>query len=149
VPSTLANLARLRDEARAALVGRSFPRVIYHADLRSKHVQVERDGRVVALLDFGSAESFDLPYFDLLHFLAHERKQAERLTAAQAWQLVCDPARLRDWERDALDDYAQRLALDDDYRRTLERIYPVLVAAMAETHWDYSRPRWLHRQFGL
>jgi len=25
----------------------------------------------------------------------------------------------------------------------------VFVAAMAEKNWDYSRPRWLHRQFGL
>jgi len=25
----------------------------------------------------------------------------------------------------------------------------VLVAGMAERNWDYSRPRWVHRQFGL
>jgi hypothetical protein len=25
----------------------------------------------------------------------------------------------------------------------------VLVAAMAERHWDFSRPRWLRRQFGI
>ena len=25
----------------------------------------------------------------------------------------------------------------------------VLVAAMAEKNWDYSRPRWLHEQFGI
>jgi len=28
-------------------------------------------------------------------------------------------------------------------------LYPVLVAAMAEKNWDYSRPRWLHASFGL
>jgi hypothetical protein len=27
--------------------------------------------------------------------------------------------------------------------------YPLLLAAMAESHWDYSRPRWVHRQFDL
>ena len=34
-------------------------------------------------------------------------------------------------------------------RRALEELYPVLVAAMAEKNWDYSRPRWLHAGFGL
>jgi hypothetical protein len=31
----------------------------------------------------------------------------------------------------------------------MEAAYPVFVAAMAEATWDYSRPRWLHRQFGI
>jgi aminoglycoside phosphotransferase (APT) family kinase protein len=148
VPATIANVARMRDQARSALVGRTFPRVVYHADLRSKHVQVERDGRVLGYLDWGSGEIAGLPYFDLLHFIAHERKQAEGLTAAEAWRIVRE-RELRDWERAALDDYARRLELDDGYRRALEGLYPVLVAAMAESHWDFSRPRWLQRQFGV
>ena len=148
VPATLANLARMRDDARRELVGCVFPRVVYHADLRSKHVQVERDGRVLGLLDWGSGEIAGLPYFDLLHFVAHERKQVHGLTAAEAWRIVRERA-LLDHERAALDDYARRVGLDDGYRRAIERIYPVLVAAMAESHWDYSRPRWLHRQFGV
>jgi hypothetical protein len=28
-------------------------------------------------------------------------------------------------------------------------LYPMLVAATAEQHWDYSRPRWLHSQFDV
>jgi hypothetical protein len=49
----------------------------------------------------------------------------------------------------ALDDYARRTELDETCRRAIEQIYPVLVAAMAEGHWDFSRPRWLRRQFGV
>ena len=56
---------------------------------------------------------------------------------------------LRDHERAALDSYAQSLELEPAYCRAIERIYPVLVAAMAEKNWDYSRPRWLARQFGV
>lgn len=41
------------------------------------------------------------------------------------------------------------LARDEETRAALELFYPASVAAMAEKNWDYSRPRWLHRQFGL
>ncbi len=148
-PETAANLRRMLERARAGLVGRAFPRVLYHADLRSKHIQVDARGRIVALLDWGSGEERDLPYFDLLHLVAHERKQAEGWDAERAWALVRERTDLRAFERAALDDYSARLGLDDEYRRTLEAIYPVLVAAMAESHWDFSRPRWLRRQFGI
>jgi len=148
-PDTAANLRSMLARAREQLVGRSFPRVVYHADLRSKHIQVDARGRIVALLDWGSGEESDLPYFDLFHLLVHERKQADDLDAASAWRLVRERTGLREWERAALDDYAQRLGLDDEYRRAVEGFYPVLVAAMAESHWDFSRPRWLRRQFGI
>jgi aminoglycoside phosphotransferase (APT) family kinase protein len=148
-PDTAANLRSMLARAREQLLGRSFPRVVYHADLRSKHIQVDARGRIVALLDWGSGEESDLPYFDLFHLLVHERKQAGDLDAASAWKLVRERAGLRDWERAALDDYARRLGLDDEYRRAVEGFYPVLVAAMAESHWDFSRPRWLRRQFGI
>ncbi len=148
-PDTAGNLRSMAARAKEQLVGRSFPRVVYHADLRSKHVQVDARGRITALLDWGSGEERDLPYFDLFHLIVHERKQAEGLDARTAWRLVCDPRARREHESAALDDYAQRLGLDDEYRRALEGFYPVLVAAMAESHWDYSRPRWLRRQFGI
>jgi len=148
-PDTAANLRSMLSRAREQLLGRSFPRVVYHADLRSKHIQVDARGRIVALLDWGSGEDSDLPYFDLFHLLVHERKQAGALDAASAWKLVRERTDLRDWERAALEDYARRLGLDDAYCRALEGFYPVLVAAMAETHWDFSRPRWLRRQFGI
>jgi len=147
VPSTLGWLERMRAEAREALVGRSFPRVLQHADLRSKHVQVLRDGSVVGFLDWGSSEMGDLPYFDLLHLLVHERKQEAQLGAGEAWRLVRGREGLRAHEAAALEDHARRLGLDETYCRTVEGLYPVLVAAMAERNWDYSRPRWLHRQF--
>ncbi len=146
---TRAALARLRAEARDEWLGLRFPLVVQHADLRSKHVQVERDGRVVALLDWGSAEDGDLPGFDLLHYLLHERKQAEGLDARAMWRLALEPERLRDSERAALERHASLLGVEERYFGALSRIYPVLVAAMAERHWDYSRPRWLRRQFGL
>ena len=149
VPSTLHALARMRDEARERLVGLPLPLVFHHADLRSKHVQVEPDGRVLGYLDWGSSVDVDLPYFDLLHLVAHDRKQQVGLSTGDAWQLLRGGRGLRDFEREALDDYAARLALPPAYRRALEDLYPAFVGAMAEANWDYSRPRWVHRNFGI
>lgn len=147
VPATIANLARMRDAAREALVGECFPLVFHHADLRAKHVQVRTDGSVIGYLDWGSSEPVDLPYFDLLHLLAHERKNEAGLSAAQAWALVRDRRGLRPAECAALESYCASIGLSDRARAALEAIYPVLVAAMAEFNWDYSRPRWLATQF--
>lgn len=147
VPATIANLWRMRDVAREALIGESFPLVFHHADLRAKHVQVRPDGSVIGYLDWGSSEAVDLPYFDLLHLLAHERKNEAGLSAAQAWALVRDRRALRAAESAALDSYCASIGLSERARAALEAIYPVLVAAMAEFNWDYSRPRWLATQF--
>jgi aminoglycoside phosphotransferase (APT) family kinase protein len=149
VASTLAALERMRAAARAALLGTRFPRVLMHHDLRGKHVAVEPDGRVLGYLDWGTADPEGLPLFDLFHLVVHERKQALGLTAGEAWRQVREHQRLEDDEQAALDGYARALALDPAYVACLGAIYPVLVAAMAETHWNYSRPRWLHREFGL
>ena len=149
VEATRSNLRRLREESAELLIGRSFPRVLYHADLRSKHVQMRPDGHVIGYLDWGPSETDDLPYYDLLHLICHERKQEADLRAEEAWAIVREGERLRDYERAALEDYAGRLGLDPLYCRAIERIYPVLVAATVERNWDYSRPRWLHREFGL
>lgn len=149
VPRTIERLAALRQELRASLIGASFPLVLQHADLRSKHVQLADDGSVIGFLDWGSSELLDLPYFDVLHLVAHERKQEAGLSAQQAWELVRDPRRLREHERRALDGYCEQLGIPDGVRRAIESMYPVLVAAMAERNWDYSRPRWLARQFGI
>ena len=149
VKSTIVNLDRMCEEARERLAGRHFPRVIYHADLRSKHVVLDHEGGVRAYLDWGSSEASDLPYFDLLHLIVHERKQEAGSSAGAAWQLLARPDGLRPAERAALDDYATLVGLTTEVRKVLEAIYPVLVAAMAEKNWDYSRPRWLHDSFGL
>lgn len=149
VPSTIQALARMRDEYRARFVKKRIARVLYHADLRGKHVQLARDGSVIGYLDWGTTEPAGLPYFDLLHLVVHERKQAHGCTAGEAWRMVRDRTTLHEFEAAALASYRDALELDDDTARALEEIYPVLVAAMAERNWDYSRPRWLHRQFGI
>lgn len=149
VPSTIARLERLRDELRERLVGEPLARVLYHADLRGKHVQIDDEGRVLGYLDWGTTEPEGLPYFDLLHLVVHERKQELRCSAQRAWELVRDRIELRDDENAALDGYARAVGLRAEGQRAIAELYPVLVAAMAEKNWDYSRPRWLHRQFGI
>lgn len=149
VQSTIARLERLRDELRERLVGEPLARVLYHADLRGKHVQIDDDGNVLGYLDWGTTEPEGLPYFDLLHLVVHERKQELRCSAQHAWELVRDRLELRDDEDAALDGYARAVGLGPQGQRAIAELYPVLVAAMAEKNWDYSRPRWLHRQFGL
>ncbi len=149
VESTLVHLGRLRERARQALLGRTFPLVLTHQDLRSKHVQVEPDGAVVGYLDWGTADERGLPFLDLFHLIVHERKHEAGLGAGAAWRIARERAELREHERRALDSYGAALGLDAEFRSLVEELYPVLVAAMAEEHWDYSRPRWLHRQFGI
>jgi len=142
-------LAAQRVEARARMIGLVFPRVLYHSDLRSKHVQVEADGRVLGYLDWGSSESSDLPYFDPLHLLVHERKQAAGVRPAEAWRTLRERSARRPEEERALAAYCEALGLSEEYRLALEAIYPVLVSAMAARNWEYGRPHWLERSFGL
>jgi aminoglycoside phosphotransferase (APT) family kinase protein len=149
VPSTLEWLARMRERSREWLIGERMPRVIYHADLRSKHVQLDARGRVLGYLDWGSSEPSDLPYFDLLHLLVHERKQESGMSTGAAWRLAIGRDKLRAFERAALEDYQRRLGLSDRYCRAIEELYPLFVTAMAEKNWEYSRPRWMHRAFDV
>src|SRR4029079_5340708 len=146
---TIAALERMREQYRTRFVGRMIPRVLYHADLRGKHVQVAPDGSVIGYLDWGTAEPDGLPLVDLLHLVIHERKQELGCNAGDAWRLVRDRRGLRKYEEDALSFYATALGLEADVVRAITELYPVLVAAMAEKNWDYSRPRWLHEQFGI
>lgn len=149
VPSTLEWLARMRERSREWLLGEPLPRVIYHADLRSKHVQLDAHGKVLGYLDWGSSESSDLPYVDLLHLIVHERKQESGMSTGAAWRLAIGRDKLRPFERAALEDYQRRLGLTDRYCRAIEELYPLFVTAMAEKNWEYSRPRWMHRSFGI
>lgn len=142
-------LARLRDETREQVLGLECPLVLYHADLRSKHIQVDERGRVLGYLDWGSSVDADLPYADLLQFLVHEYKQSRCGSAREAWELLRAPGGPTSRERELLDDYARRLGLARQYCRAMEAAFPVFVAAMAEANWDYSRPRWMHAQFGI
>jgi aminoglycoside phosphotransferase (APT) family kinase protein len=149
-PRTIEALQQMEHDARATLVGQTFPLVRTHGDLRSKHVQVTPEGQVLGYLDWGSTTEQDLPLFDLLHLLIHERKQEADLTTGQAWHLLDDDhAGIRPHEQAALDSYIQALNLPLPITAAIEALYPLLVADVAESNWDYSRPRWVHRQFGL
>ena len=153
VPSTLRELERLRDLARERLLGRPLPLVHAHGDLRGKHVQVREDGAVVGFLDWGVSQPSGLPVFDLLHLVVHQRKQEADLSAREAWHLLLRPAGARDGlrppEREAILEHAAQVGVEPDVLAVLQLLYPVLVADVAERSWDYSRPRWLHRHFGL
>lgn len=142
-------LDSLRERARALLLGRPLRRALCHGDLRGKHVQVRADGALVGLLDWGTAEAGGLPYHDLLHLVVHERKQELGGTPGDAWRALCGRGEARPEESAALDDYARRAELDGEARRALELCYPAVVAWVAEANWDYSRPRWIERQFQL
>ncbi len=149
VPSTIANLERLCAATRERLVGRPLPLVRCHADLRSKHVQVDEDGHVLAYLDWSTNEPEGLPYYDLLHLMIHQQKREDGCSAGDAWRRVCAREELRDHERACLDWYTRTVGLESDVARAIEAMYPVLIGAMVESNWEYSRPRWLHRHFGL
>jgi aminoglycoside phosphotransferase (APT) family kinase protein len=142
-------IARALEDAERRALGLEVPLVVYHADLRAKHVQVDGHGNLLGFLDWGSSEDQGLPYFDLLNLLLHERKQEAGLSAGEAWELVRGWRGLRAGERSALADYAARLCLPAEYLRLIEDLHPALVAAMAEANWDYSRPRWLARNWGV
>lgn len=142
-------LQRLVAEARQRMLGRPMASALYHADLRAKHVGVQADGRLVGVLDWGASERSFVPYVDVLHLVLHQRKQEEGCTLGAAAALVREPGRLREHERAALDRYCAALGLDAELRRGIESLYPVFVAGMAERNWDYSRPDWVHRHFGL
>jgi len=147
VDATVRRLEELCQRARATLVGRRLPIVLMHQDLRSKHVQVDEDGRVLGYLDWGTADETGVPGFDLMHLIVHERKQEAGLSAAEAWRIVREGDQLRPHEREALQSHAAAVGLDQDLLELVGECYPVLVAAMAEANWDFSRPRWMHRQF--
>ena len=136
--------------AREQLIGARFPLMRSHGDLRSKHVQVDQDGGVLGYLDWGATEERDLPLFDLLHLIINERKQEAQSTIGDAWRDYCaGSAAPREHERAAIDEYSDRLELSTEVQRGIEAIYPLFVADAAEKNWDYSRPRWVLRQFGL
>ncbi len=148
-PAARAELERLREQARTQLTGRELPLVRVHGDVRAKHVQVRSDGSFLGLLDWGISEDSGLPAFDLAHLVVHQRKQEHASSAGAAWRAVRDPATRAPHEAQVLRDYATAVDLAPDLLETLLRIYPVLVADIAERSWDYSRPRWLERQFEL
>ena len=148
-PGTRGRVREMVERAREGLVGRSLRLGVYHADLRAKHLQVDRDGAIVGYLDWGASEERFLPLVDLLHLVIHQRKQETGGSFGAAWRSVLEPSRRRPWEQRAFIDYLDRAGLDHALLPLLLDLYPVLVAGMAELNWDYSRPDWVRRQFEL
>ena len=60
-----------------------------------------------------------------------------------------DRVGLRPAEEEALDGYVEALGMEESLRRLVADLYPLFIAGVAERNWDYSRPRWLNRLFGL
>ncbi len=145
----VSDLRRLTDAASELLLGESLPRVLYHSDLRAKHVQVDAAGALLGFMDWGSAVRADLPYFDLLNLVLHDRKQGRGGEIGDAWRDLHSDAGLTRKELRPLDAYAEAIGLGPRARVAIELLFPVLVGAMAEGNWDYSRPAWMARSFGL
>ena len=140
-----AELRRLRER----LVGRRLPLVFHHADLRAKHMMVGPRGQFAGALDLGSAEERFLPVVDLLHHLGHQRKQARGCSSAEAWHALRSPATRSPSEEACLRRHQADLGLEDEVLEALLDAYPLLVAGMAERNWDWSRPAWIRREFGV
>jgi aminoglycoside phosphotransferase (APT) family kinase protein len=142
-------LARMEREARAALLAAELPRVVQHGDLRAKHVLLARDGAVLGYVDWGTATLADLPGFDLAHLLVHDMKQRTGEREGAIWRRLLARAGLRAAERDALELHRRALGLDVDVARALLAIYPVVVGAIAEANWPWSRPGWFRGAFAV
>lgn len=132
------------ERGREELVGWEFQPVFYHADLRPKHVQNAPDGSIHGILDWGAYEDFFLPYADLLHIFAHLRHSSARLQ----WHRLCN-RELSEPEHSILDGYCEAMGIPPERARAMERLYPLIVCGMAERNWEFSRPYWVHREFGL
>ncbi len=135
--------------AREQLTGRALRLGVYHADLRAKHLQLDEAGAITGYLDWGASEERFLPLVDLLHLVIHQRKQEAGGSFGDAWRAVRDTRSRRPVEQRTLDDYLDLADLDRDLLPILLDLYPALVAGMAELNWDYSRPDWVRRQFGV
>lgn len=147
--STSQALGQMLEAAAERLIGRTMPLVLYHADTRAKHVQMDTRGRVIGLLDWGASESKFLPFADLGHFLVHQRKQTHGGTVGAAWRTLRRPTARSDGEREALLRYGDALEIESDVGEAMIDMIPLIVAGMAERNWDYSRPSWVGRQFEI
>lgn len=147
--STLKRLRALRSRVEERLIGSRTRLGIYHADLRGKHVQITNGGAVSGYLDWGASEESFLPFIDLLHLVIHQRKQEVGGAFGDAWRALLEPAGRRDYESEAFDRYLQHTGFDSEDLAFYLDAYPLFVAGMAERNWDYSRPDWVRRQFGI
>ena len=147
--STAKALGRMMDRGAERLIGKSIPLVLYHADARAKHIQVDPLGGIVGLMDWGASEDEFLPLADLGHLFVHQRKQSHGGTVGDAWRALGQRDSRTEGERLALSRYGDALEIDEETMDALIELIPLMIAGMAERNWDYSRPVWVHRQFGL
>jgi hypothetical protein len=149
------NLAALRDELQELVVGLKIPQVAAHNDLRPKHVIVQADqsasgperGTITGIVDWSCFTQAGLPLFDLVHLILQERASCS--SSRQAWEDLQNPERLTPAEEAAISSYCEALELPDAWRKAICLGYPILFGAVAERHWEFSRPHWLRRSFGI
>jgi predicted metal-dependent hydrolase len=146
--ATEKEIARMERATEERILGRTFPLMLHHADLRAKHVQTDAAGNVTGYLDWGAASARHLPYLDVLHLVTHTRTQEIGCTAGDAWRRLL-AGELDERERRVLDDHAERVGVDRELRDIVEAAYPALMAGMSELNWDYSRPRWVHDHYQI
>lgn len=146
---TAADLRAREGRLREYLLGRSVRFAMYHADLRSKHMQVLPSGEVAGILDWGASEGRFLPLVDLLQLVIHQRKQESGVTFGDAWKQMCERGHWLPHEAKAINGYAEAAGLGPTDIAAYLDAYPLFVAGMAERNWDYSRPDWIARQFGI
>ncbi len=146
---TARDLRSREHRLREYLIDRPVRFAMYHADLRSKHLQVEPSGEISGILDWGASEGRFLPLVDLLQLVIHQRKQESGATFGNAWKAMCNRREWLPHEAKALDAYAASAGLGPDDVHAYLDAYPLFVAGMAERNWDYSRPDWIARQFEI
>jgi hypothetical protein len=152
-PATRAALAELEAELYSRATGLTIGRVTAHRDLRPKHVIATPGGpdagRLAGFVGWPCLEEDGPPLLDLFHFIAHERINRPGWSTRRAWLELQDRTNLEPPERAAVEEYEAALDLPPTWYAIIARIWPVLFGAMAEEYWDYSRPDWLHRVFGI
>ncbi len=142
-------LRRLEHDARELLDGLALPRVLVHGDLRQRHLQVDRSGRLLGLIHWGVSAPEGLPGLDLVHMTVHLRAQRERSGLDRAWRALFDRgARTLD-ESAAWDEYTQALEIDPRAMEAALRLYPLFLATIAYSFSQAAPPGWLERQLGL
>jgi len=152
-PDTAAALDSLEANLKDLTTGLTIGRVATHRDLRPKHVIATptgpNAGQLLGLVDWACFDPEGPPLYDLFHFIAQERASRPGSSSRTAWLTLQDRKNLEPHERTAIETYESELHLPPEWYEVIARAYPILFGAMAEEHWDYSRPRWLRRLFGI
>ena len=149
--ATAAALDHMQAETIARATGLTLPLIACHRDLRPKHVIIDEQGRgeLMGVVDWSCLEQTGPPLYDLFHFLAQERTARKEWNASRVWHAFQDRNQLEPHEQSAIAHYEAALGLPPEWYAVIAGAYPVLFGAMAEEHWDFSRPLWIKRMFGI